>query len=223
MFMAALPNVSGFSLNFFDAFVVVWLLVGIFRGRKRGMTQELLPTLQWLGIVVLAGLFYLPFSDVIFKDTSGAFSLLWSRVTAYILIGFGVHLGYLWGKQTFGEKLTGSDYFGRAEYYLGMTAGLVRFACIIVAMCALMHSRLYTPAELAANEKWQQTNLEGVRIPTYITIQHTALKESFTGQWIESHLDRVLIVSISPDKKTTESVARKKEDEIKAILGPVKK
>jgi len=223
MFMVALPKVNALPINYFDVFVVVWLLIGIFRGRKRGMTQELLPTLQWLGILTLAGLFYGPISDAIFKYTSGAFSLLWANVTGYVLIGFAVHLAYLWVKQAFGEKLTGSDYFGRYEYYLGMVAGLVRFACIIVVLCAVMHSRVYTPAELAEDEKWQKKNLEEVRIPTYLSVQHSVLQESFTGQFLETHLSRVLIVSVSPNKKTTESLAGKKEDTINAILGPAKK
>jgi uncharacterized membrane protein required for colicin V production len=223
MFMAALPTVSTPPVNLFDGFVVIWLIVGIFRGRKRGMTQELLPTLQWMAIVVLAGLFYRPFSPIILQNTSGAFSRLWANVTAYVLIAFGIHLAYLWIKQLFGEKLTGSDCFGRAEYYLGMLAGLVRFACIIIVMCALMHSRFYTPAELAENENLQKKNLEGVRVPIYMTVQHAILMESFTGQFLDSKLHRLLIDSFSPNKKTTESLARKKEDTINAILGPAKK
>ena len=144
MCMAALPALSGISYGYFDGVVIAWLLIGIFRGRKRGMTQELLPTLQWLAIVVLAGLFYLPFSVVIFKNTSGAFNHLWSNITAYVLIAFAIHLFFLWLKEVFGEKLTGSDYFGRNEYYLGMIAGLLRFACIS-SFCARSRIRAFTP------------------------------------------------------------------------------
>jgi len=221
--MATLPSLSRLPFNVFDGFVVLWLVIGIARGRKRGMTQELLPTMQWVAIVILAGLFYLPFSAIIFKTTSGSFNLLWSNITAYVLIGFGVHLVFLWLKQVLGEKLIGSDYFGRAEYYLGMLAGLVRFACMIVALCALIHSRVYTEADLAEEEKAQKKNFEEVRFPTYMTMQHTVLTESYTGQFLETHLDRLLIVSITSGKKPAESIARKKEDTINAILGPVKK
>ena len=104
-----------------------------------------------------------------------------------------------------------------------MVAGFLRFACMIVVLCALMHARVYTPEELAENEKMQKKNFEDVRFPTYMSIQHTALTESFTGPLIESNLFRVMIVTSAPGKKNAESMARKKEDTINAILGPVKK
>jgi hypothetical protein len=186
------------------------------------MTQELLPTLQWLAIVVLAGLFYLPFSGVIFQNTSGAFNILWSRLTAYLLIAFAIHLIFLWLNQSVGEKLTGSDYFGRAEYYLGMLAGLVRFACMLVVLCALMHSRVYTPAELAETEKMQKKSFEDIRFPTYGSVQHSILVESFTGRLLEDKLPRVLIASVSGGKPA-QSIAKKRDDSINAILAPPKK
>jgi len=221
MFMGVLPALNGTSLNYFDGIVIVWLIIGIFLGRKRGMTQEFFPTLKWLGIVILAGLFYAPFSPLILQNTSGAFSHLWSNITAYILIAFAVSLVFMWLKQAFGEKLTGSDSFGRAEYYLGMLAGLVRFACMMIVVCALMHSYVYTDAQLAEHEKIQRKNFEAVHLPSYISIQHAALKESLVGPWIEGHLNRVLIVSAMP-VKPGESMAKKREDTINAIIGPAK-
>ncbi len=220
--MAALPAFNGISYGYFDGIVVVWLLIGIFRGRKRGMTQELLPTLQWLAIVILAGLFYLPFSVVIFQNTSGAFNHLWSNVTAYVLIAFAINLFFIWIKQSIAEKLTGSDLFGGKEYYLGMMAGLLRFACMIIVLCALMHSRVYTQAELADIEKFQKKSFEDIRFPTYPSIQHAVLAESFTGRLIQANLSRVLISS-APAGKPAETIAQKRQNTINAILGPQKK
>ena len=223
MFMAGLPTAfSNASFNYFDGVVVVWLIIGIFRGRKRGMTQEVLPTIQWLAIVILAGLFYAPFSSIIFQGTSHAFNRLWSNITAYLLIAFAIHLIFLAIKNAIGEKLTGSDYFGRAEYYLGMIAGLVRFACMLLVMCALMHSRVYTAFELAEDEKIQKKNFEDIRFPTYMSVQHTILVESFTGRLIEDKLHPILIASTTGGK-SDESIAKKREDTINSILGPAKK
>jgi len=222
MCMAALPALNGISYGYFDGIVVVWLLIGIFRGRKRGMTQELLPTLQWLAIVILAGLFYLPFSAVIFQNTSGAFNHLWSNITAYVLIAFAINLFFRWIKESIGEKLTGSDLFGGKEYYLGMIAGLLRFACMIIVLCALMHSRVYTQAELADIEKFQKKSFEDIRFPTYPSIQHAVLTESFTGRLIQDNLSRVLIASTFASKPA-ETIAQKRQDTINAILGAPKK
>jgi uncharacterized membrane protein required for colicin V production len=221
--MLELPAFSGISYCYVDGIFAVWLIIGIFRGRKRGMTQELLPTLQWLAIVILAGLFYLPFSAIIFQNTGGAFSHLWSNITAYLLIAFAINLFFIWLKQTIGEKLTGSDLFGRNEYYLGMLAGLVRYACMFVVLCALMHSRVYTPAELADIEKFQKKSFEDIRFPTYPSVQHAVLTESYAGRLIEDHLYNVLIVSTTGSNKPSETIAKRREDTINAILGPQKK
>jgi uncharacterized membrane protein required for colicin V production len=222
MFMVALPVFNGISYGYFDGIVVVWLLIGIFRGRKRGMTQELLPTLQWLAIVILAGLFYSSVSAFIFQNTSGAFNRLWSNITAYLLIAFAINLLFIWIKQSLGDKLTGSDLFGRSEYYLGMLAGLLRFACMIVVLCALMHSRVYTRAELAETEKMQKKNFEDIRFPTYGSIQHAFLTESYAGRLIQDNLHSFLIASALPGKPA-ETPAQKRQDAINAILGAPKK
>jgi len=222
MCMAALPALSGISYGYFDGIIAVWLLIGIFRGRKRGMSQELLPTLQWLAIVILAGLFYPPLSGAIFQNTSGAFNHLWSNITAYVLIAFAINLFFIWLKQTIGEKLTGSDLFGRSEYYLGMMAGLVRFACMIVVLCALVHSRVYTRAELEETEKFQKKSFEDIRFPTYGSIQHALLTESYAGRFIQANLSRFLIASASA-AKPGETIAQKRQETINEILGAPKK
>ena len=223
MFMLMLPAINGKAFNYIDGVFAVWLVVGVILGRRRGMTKELLPTLKWLGVVLLAGLFYLPASGFIFKNANGAFSLLTSKISAYVAIALGVNLIFLSVKQAIGEKLTGSDYFGRAEYYLGMISGFIHAACIIIVMIALMNARVYSDAELAEEIKIQKKNFEDIRFPTYISVQHAILKESFSGKLIKGNLYSVLIASGSDTNKPPETAAKKKEDTINMILGPQKK
>jgi len=219
-----MSNLNGISINYFDGVVIVWLIIGLFRGRKRGMTQEFFPTLQWVAIVILAGLFYDPLSIIILKNTNGTFTRLWANITAYIVIAFGVNLVFMWLKKLFGEKLSGSDSFGRAEYYLGMVAGVIRFACMLIALCALMHSYVYTQAQLDEHDKQQKKNFEAVQLPSYMSIQHAVLGESTSGQWLQRYMGRVLIASVEQtNKPPAESLARKKENTINAIVGPEKK
>ena len=226
MFMATLPAISAksFNLNYVDGVFAVWLIIGIFRGRKRGMTQELLPTLKWLGVVILAGLFYQPVSGLLFKYANGVFTHLTCNIIGYLLIAFAVNLIFLSVKQGIGEKLVGSDYFGRAEYYLGMMSGLIRFGCMIIVLCALMNSRIYTDAELSDMAKFQKKNFEDISFPTYGSIQHSVLKESFTGPFIREHLYKVMIASATDtNNKPPETIGKKREEQINSILGPAKK
>ena len=50
------PSDLNLGFNWFDLFVLVMLIVGIFVGRKRGMSLELLAVLQWLVIVFVSAL-----------------------------------------------------------------------------------------------------------------------------------------------------------------------
>src|SRR5580658_4253692 len=115
MLLASLPPLLATAkFNYFDIFAIIWLIIGLLRGRKQGMSQEVLPLLQWVGIVGAGGLLYWPFSSLVHQYT--AFGTLWSCITAYLLIAGGVHLIYMWLKQMLAEKLVESDPFGRAEF-----------------------------------------------------------------------------------------------------------
>jgi uncharacterized membrane protein required for colicin V production len=197
MQMAALiPTFRGVNVNYVDLIVVVWLIVGLFYGRKRGMTQEILPTIQWVAIVVVAGIFYRPLALPIRQYAH--FDSLWSNILAYGLIAFGVHLVYLWIKHLINQKLIGTDMFGRMEYYFGMAAGVIHFGCMLIMVCALMNARIITQAELAKTEKAQSDAFSDIRFPTYGSIQQAVLFQSLSGTLIETNLSVVLIASTAP-------------------------
>jgi len=222
--MAATGMLKGLTFNYVDVLIVVWLAIGLFRGRSRGMTLEVLPMFEWILIVVLAGFFYGPLASAIFHGTAGAFNRLWSNITGYVLIAFFIHLFFLWLKSGINDKLTGSDYFGGAEYYLGMMAGFLRFACITIVLIALMNSRVYNAYELAEDAKVQKKNFEDIRFPTYMSVQNSVLKESFTGRMVELGLHPLLIASTTGNNKTPEAAGQKRDDAAySAVFGAAKK
>ena len=47
----AAPATNAMSFNWFDMVVVVVLGFGLFRGRRNGMSKELIPLLEWLVLV----------------------------------------------------------------------------------------------------------------------------------------------------------------------------
>jgi uncharacterized membrane protein required for colicin V production len=211
------PVVNGGKFNYFDFLAIVWLIIGLFRGRKRGMSQELLPLFQWVGIVIAGGLLYLPFSSLVRQYAQ--FNPLLSVIVAYLLIALGVHLLYLWFKQIFGEKLAQKDLFGRGEFYLGMMAGVARFACILLVALALLDSRVATPDELAKTEKFQKDNFSDIRFPTFGQFQQDVLFKSFSGDWIQNHLRQVLIASVNEGPKPkSQTIAQKSNQMIDEIL-----
>jgi len=214
------------AFSYIDAIVLVWLVVGLLRGRKHGMTQELLPVLKWVGIVLLGGYFHAPLGALIRQNAAGAFNEQWSAITAYALIALVLALLFSLLRHWLGDRLTGSDLFGRYEYYAGMLAGLVRFTCVLLALLAVMHSRIVTRAELDAINAQMKKNLDDIHPPIYIygCIEQAIFSQSFTGKFVQEKLPDILIPTVTPQEKPKdESFKKKLQDAIDNPMGTGKK
>jgi hypothetical protein len=103
-------------------------------------------------------------------------------------------------------RLTGSNFFGSAEYYLGMLSGLVRYACILLVALALLNAPHYTAADIANSEaynaRWFGGGLQGYSgdyFPTVQSVQQSVFKKSLIGPLIKKYLDVLLINSVAAD------------------------
>jgi uncharacterized membrane protein required for colicin V production len=208
------PDLTKLNFNYFDGVVLVWLVVGVLRGRKQGMSQELLPMIKWIAMVVVGGLFYAPFSKAIRQNTGTAFNVLWANITAYLLIAFAIMILFAWIKKMVGEKLIGSDVFGSSEYYLGMIAGAIRFACMVLMLLALMNSRVYSKEEIEAEAKEMKKSMEDVTLPTYPTVQQAVLSGSLTGSSVRKYLPAILLVPVATEQIPKAVPIKKKDQDI---------
>jgi hypothetical protein len=68
--------------NWFDILVVVVLLLGAWRGRKHGMSQEFIPLLKWVALVLVCGLVYAPLAAALAGGTM--LGALGAAFTAYL-------------------------------------------------------------------------------------------------------------------------------------------
>lgn len=186
--------------NLFDLVVLVVLTAGIYRGRKHGMSEELLSLLTWLGILFGCALLYQPGAILIRQFTS-----VFSRLTCYLLAYMGgaalIVLLFLGIRRALGGKLIGSDIFGRSEYYLGMGSGLVRFSCMLLAALALLNARYFSPTEVRAMQKFQDDVYGSNFFPTLHSVQATVFDKSLTGPWIKDNLGFLLIKPTEPENK----------------------
>lgn len=185
--------------NWFDLVLVVVLLMGLFHGRKRGMSEELLVFLQWLAIVVVSAAGYQALGDRIAAVTP--LSHLTCYVLAYVVLALGVVVAFLLFKRLFHGKLVGSDAFGRAEYYLGMAAGMTRFGCALLAGLALLNARAYSPEEIRAYQAYQNEVYGSEYFPGLQTLQANVFERSLTGPLIRSHLGFLLIKPTAPERR----------------------
>lgn len=198
---------NNLPINWFDAVLIVFIFVGIQRGRKRGMSEELLPVLKWLGILFGASKLYQPLGKMIAQDS--VFSLLSSYVIGYLSAALLIAITFAIVKKMLGGKLVGSDIFGRSEYYLGMVAGTTRFLCMLLVGLALLNARNYSAAEVQANFAYQKEVYGSDFFPGFQELQSQVFQASASGKWIKGNLSTLLIEPTRPEKK---EVQRKQLD-----------
>jgi uncharacterized membrane protein required for colicin V production len=183
-------------INWFDLALVVVLVLGIWRGRKHGMSQELMPLLKWLLVVLGASLAYQQVGLFFAQNTP--FGRLFCFVMGYLTVILLVFAFFSLFTRALGGKLVGSDLFGRAEYYLGMGAGMLRVACILLVALALHNARLYSTAEVRAMQKFQKDNFDANFFPTLQTLQDEVFVRSLTGSQIKKYCSQLLITPTPP-------------------------
>ncbi len=193
-------NLGALPFNAFDVFLVVVLVLGVLHGRKRGMSGELLNLVKWLAILFVCALAYEPLG-ALFGQTTSLFSTLSCYLVAYVGAALVVVLLFAAVNRSLGGKLTGSDMFGGAEYYLGMGSGFVRFACILLTGLALLNARYFSPQEVKAEEAFQNDVYGSHYFPTLHTVQSVVFERSLTGPWIKENLSFLLIKPTESESK----------------------
>ncbi len=195
-------NIDNLPFNWFDIAVALLLLIGLQRGRKRGMSEEFLTMLNWVALVLVCSIAYEPIGSWLASITP--FSLLFCYIVAYAVTAMVVASVFLLVKRSLSGKLIGSDAFGRGEYYLGMPSGMLRFACILLAGLALLNARLYRAEEIKAMTKFQNDNYGSQFFPTLQTLQEQVFAKSLIGPQIKTYLAFLLIKPTFPEGKQLE-------------------
>jgi uncharacterized membrane protein required for colicin V production len=212
---------ENFSLSWVDFAVAVALLVGLWRGRKRGMSEELLDIIKWALIVLLAGLGYQPIAHLLLSFTS-VFGTLSMYVATYMALALIIAITFGIIRKHAGAKLIGSDAFGSSEYYLGMMAGLFRYACIVIVAMSFLHAPQYTPEEIRAKTKYQEDNFGTTFFLTVPQLQQQVFKQSLSGKFVEEYLQVVLIRPTAggggDDLAGKDNAARARERSVNSLL-----
>lgn len=194
-----MTSLENLPVNWFDFTLIIVLAVGVLRGRKHGLSQELIPLLQWLAIIFGAAFASGAVGEWLSQTT--VFSLLFSRIAVYVTTLILIKVIFTLVKKSLGGKLTGSDIFGKAEYYVGMVAGFFRFICILIVALALLNARYFSPAELAAKDKYNKEMYGSNFFPALDEIQQGVFQKSLSGPQIKNHLDFLLIKPTAPEEK----------------------
>jgi len=192
-------------VNWFDAAVLLILVLGLARGRKNGMSKETLRVFQWLSVVIVCGFCYQAAAQAVINIAA------WNRpasyVTGYLMLAFLVWIIFVVLKRLLVPRLTGSNFFGGGEYYLGMFSGMIRFACMLFFALALLNAPVYTQAEIQAHrayvKRWFGGGIYGGNyIPDLQTVQESVFKKSCLGPYIKDYLGTMLI-NVEPSQSPT--------------------
>ena len=194
-------------IYWFDGALLGILIFGLFRGRKQGMSREFLPLFKWVTLILVCGFLY-PMAAELLTNTAGLGKGA-SYVCGYLLLAFAVWIVFLVFKRLIGYRMGENNFFGSGEYYLGMTSGMVRFACMVLAALALLNAPYYTDAEIKAHDayvkRWFGGGVySGNYFPDLHTVQESVFKKSFTGPYIKDYLGSLLIQTTPTDAKPPE-------------------
>jgi uncharacterized membrane protein required for colicin V production len=194
-------SMSNVPFNAFDVVVVGMLGFGLFRGRKNGMSKEMIPMLKWVVLVLVSGSYYQTVAQI-FMNAAGMGKLT-SYILGYLILAALVYLIFSLIKNATAKKLETSNLFGNGEFYVGMPAGLIRFACILLACLALLNARHYSAVEIQVKNNYQQTWFGTDLFPDLPTLQKLVFEKSFTGPAIKKYLGSLFINTATPggDKK----------------------
>jgi uncharacterized membrane protein required for colicin V production len=187
---------NNLPVNWFDGVFVAVLGFGLWRGRKNGMSKEVMLVFQWLTLVLASGMGYPLFAPT-YANTIGTGKVA-SAMLGYCTLALATWLVFYILKGIFVPRLTGSNFFGGGEYYLGMVSGLIRFACMLLAALALLKAPFYTTTEIKAHnayvQRWYGGGLySGNFFPDVNTVQEQVFKKSFTGPYVTNYLGTLLI------------------------------
>lgn len=209
------------NVSWFDLIVVVFIAIGLIRGKRRGMSQELLDFLMWVGIVVLGALGYKFIASVIVQKTG--LELLWAQVLGYFAIVLVCLIVKSMLERFIQDSIIEWNLFGGLEYILGMFAGAIRFLCMLLMVLALLNAKLITDQERQEEIKKQEKELGSVFFPSLGQIQHSVFNESLSGRFVKKQLSWVLIEGVASStgakEKEPASIKSKKQETIDKIIG----
>ncbi len=162
-------------------------------GRKQGISNELLRVMKWVTLLLVCAVVYQPLGAEVCR--AGVYDRFSAYLMTYLGTALVIFLLFSLIEHRVGPKLVGTDAFGRAEYYLGMGSGLVRYCCVLLVCLAILNARAFTPAEVKAVEKYQMDAYGSPVFPTLYNVQQAVFERSLTGTCIKQKLGFLLIDS----------------------------
>lgn len=184
-------TLENLPIGWFDIIVLAVLVTGALRGRRHGMSTELLPMLRWISAVAIAGLCYKPLGLLIDKET--LLSKLASFITAYLSCLLLVFIAFAILKKLVGGKPISAERFGKSEYYLGVLGGMVTVSCMLIVALSFLNARKYTTKEIQSRRAYEKDVYGSHFFPTLDSVQAFVFNKSLAGSVLYVNARSVMI------------------------------
>lgn len=178
-------------MNIFDVLFPIALLAGLVRGRHHGISIELIRTLKWMAIVIVGAAFAPPVGQEVARY--GFFDLPSACLMVYLGLALALFLFFSMLERKLTNRLQRGDAFGHAEYYLGMGAGFLRAACMVLMGLSILNYKTFSPTQVRAMDQYQREEYGSVVFPTLYSFQKAVFEQSVTGSWIKRNLTFLLL------------------------------
>ena len=180
-FLNWVQSVGGaIPISWVDFLTLLVICLGVVRGRKRGLSEEIFDVLKWLIIVAAAGFLYHPLGN--FLNQKPVLSALTFYLMAYVLIAVSIWAVFGYIKKKLGEKVIESDVFGRFEFYGGMGAGALRWLCVYFFILSMLHAPFYSDEYRVQHKKEVDYNFGSDFFPSIMKVQDSVYASSLTGK-----------------------------------------
>jgi uncharacterized membrane protein required for colicin V production len=217
--MQFLNDIQKVKFDWFDLVVLAAALLGLVRGRKRGMTEELLPLLQWLLIIILGAYTYAEFGRL-FNKVAGL-NLTFCNFAVYLFLAMVLKWVFTAVKNLLGDKLLVADAFGKSEFSLGMVAGILRYFCFVTLFVALLNGVYVSPAEQATAATRAPSSDTGFTLPSMASLQSRVFTRSVSGRFARTYLSNLLLKPVVPGAvPKKEGIGKRREGEVDQIVNP---
>jgi uncharacterized membrane protein required for colicin V production len=209
---------TGLTALWFDGVVLVWILLGCYRGWKNGFSGEVCAVSKWVLMVVAGALLYRPLAG--FIGMAGCFPNSWDCRLGYLAPCIVIWIGAAKVTPQISDVLNKLSIGDRLDNVWGLVLGLVRYLCIFLVFFSLFNAAEPTDADIGEMDEANKA-MGNVRFNP-LKLEREALQNSLTGRFLNQRA-KFIIIDPHPGNITVDAykdLKARKQSVIDDITGP---
>jgi uncharacterized membrane protein required for colicin V production len=179
-----------FRPSWFDWVALTLPIFGAWRGGRRGLSEELLPALQWVAILGLGAL-VAPFLGSGLARLTGLSPAIATSV-AYLGLAGVLKLTFL-GLARLLDAQRQKLHFGAFEHFVGALLGTARYASMVLLCLAVAAGFDTANLRQSLSKTSREETFESLCGEVMVTLQQDIVERSITGVWARRDLNVLML------------------------------